>query len=76
VSQFRTWFDRVSGVFAIVFGIAFIAPGAFILGSHLFFYTVGLKPDWLPKLFGVMALAGVIQIWGGVNALRWAGRWE
>jgi len=76
VSQFRTWFDRVIGIFAIVFGIAFIVLGAILLGSHLFFYTVGLKPDWLPKLLGLMAVGGVIQIWGGINALRWAGRWE
>ena len=76
MSQFRIWFDRVTGVFAIVFGIAFIAPGVLLAGSGLFFHTVGLTPNWLPKLFAVMAIAGVIQIWGGINALRWAGKWE
>jgi hypothetical protein len=75
VSAFRTWFDRVAGILAISFGVAFILPGAIFLGSHLFVYTVGLHPTWLPELFAAMAVLGTLQIWGGVNMLRWAGKW-
>ncbi len=68
------WFDRVTGLLLIIFGIAMIIPGAFLLLSPLFgFYTVGLTPHWLPYALYALSILGIVQVIGGVNSIRGAG---
>lgn len=72
----RIWFDRIVGAIVALLGVALVAPGTYVLLSHLFFYTVAWNPPWIPFLLIGMAVLGAIQIYGGVNMWRWAGRWS
>jgi hypothetical protein len=61
---------RVARSFTIILGAVLIAPGAILLSSHLFFYTVGLKPSWLPWLLAGMAALGAFLIFGGASIMK------
>lgn len=57
-------------IVAVLVGIVLMLPAALLFGSHLFVYTVGLKPEWLPEAFAFAALAGVGLIFSGLRVSR------
>jgi hypothetical protein len=67
---------RIAGSFVVVLGGLLIVPGVALLFSHLFFYTVGLKPSWLPWLLGGMAALGAFLIFSGIAMMKRRAIWD
>jgi hypothetical protein len=54
----------------MLLGMILLAPGLIALISHLFVYTVGWSPVWMPQLLTAMAVLGVVSIIGGLRVSR------
>lgn len=54
----------------MLLGVLFLLPGIIVAMSHLFFYTVGWKPVWIPQLLIAMALSGIASIIVGIKVSR------
>jgi hypothetical protein len=63
---------RLAGRILMLLGLMFLAPGILVLMSHLFFYTVGWSPSWIPQLLIAMAVFGVASITCGIKVSRLA----
>jgi hypothetical protein len=63
---------RLAGGLLMLLGLMFLAPGTLVLTLHLFFYTVGWSPNWIPQLLIAMAVFGVASIIGGIKVSRLA----